>query len=433
MVNLFLLSALLGYVVVPASPFKSSVATTLPRFPSPLLDVGRDARPERRMQRQSWLEQLPTRSRRQTSCSITELAQRLAAIQCDNDYLRAMRETERAECSYLLTYRQITGRVGSRDFPDCGTDDNGILCAAHDVSDVSPLFMAQNVIEECLNNIDSRACSEECILTLQNFSNRFGCCIHWIDILQSSDYIRALTPQLWEDCGVALPAPCNNAPPRLPPLNINASCSYTCTFMQVDALFCKYQAAETVQILQECGNEQSARAVSQLCGFNGRGDFCPTIGDIDIASFTFPANELNEEYVFELYDKCSLFSATGYCPEECREALIEAKEKFGCCFNNINKTAFGELLSSAEEGGIREFLTSYELWAACVLEPPSFCQLSNDTQAYNDLTQCSICEVSQLQSGEFLLEVVMGAVVFAAIILMTAITIPIMYCYFWKR
>lgn len=440
MMNVHHFTVLLGFILL-ATYYGKSGEATVSRFRGPPLDFNGGETPQRHhklpisafLTRYSSPE--PLRPRRQTAtCDDNELAQRLAPLQCDRDYLSAVGELEGVECSFHLAYRQITDRFSlTRHFQDCASDDKDILCVIHDTSEVSPYVVADDVIEQCLTN-STLNCTTECKTTLQSFSGTFGCCIHSLDIIQSSERIRALTPQLWEDCNVTLPAPCNNAPQALAPLNVNTSCSYTCTLTQFQAVFCKYQAAEAISILRECGRDQQVRLVSQLCGFNYKGDFCPSVGNINVFSFfLFPTNELDDEYVLAVYDKCISIFSTGICPFACREALLDAKERFGCCFNNINKTSLGVYLFPAEEGGVRDFLTNPALWGECVVETPGFCELPSDPQVYDELTQCSVCEISSpsSQSDGFPLGVI-GALALVVIILMISVPILI-YCYYRKR
>ena len=373
---------------------------------------------------------LPRTSRQTCARAVNEQAQRLAEVQCDGGFLNALSDLEGAECSYLIAFRPVSTRFSlDREFPECGRDSNDILCGVHDVSVINPQSMALDVIGECID--DQQNCTNSCKEMLGNFSSRFGCCIHSIT---DSDTIRSLTPQLWEDCGVTLPSPCDNAPQALAPLNANARCSYTCILEQFLALFCKYQAARTIEILEECGDEERALLTEQLCGFNQRGDFCATVGNVYIFSlFINPQNELDDEYVFDVYNKCIAFAETGICPTECREALVEAKQKFGCCFNNINQTALGSFLFSVSPEGLRSFLTNNDMWTACVVETPGFCGLPEDASVYDDLTQCSVCEVALQQgsgSDDFPLVIIVASVAgVGTLLIMIAVPILIYCCY----
>ena len=177
-------------------------------------------------------EKLTARKKRQSTCSLSSegeptLEQRLAEVQCDPDYLSALQNLQGVECSFILPLRLANERVFvlERSYPDCGTNGSGVFCGVHDALNVnSPRDVARDIVNDCFDK--EVACSVECRSLLESFASRFGCCVHSVLIIQSSDLIRALTPQLWEDCGVALPAPCDDAPPELAPLQLNASCSH---------------------------------------------------------------------------------------------------------------------------------------------------------------------------------------------------------------
>lgn len=370
------------------------------------------------------------RNERQTACTpdSTELDQRIAALRCDANYVRAVNEAEGIECSLLsgvlFAFNQL--------FADCGVDRRGTFCVEHENADKDPGIIARDVIRECFE--DPRNCSNKCKMMLENFSERFGCCVHSNDVTRSSELIRALTPQLWDNCGVALPNPCENAP-VVTQTNGNLSCSYTCSLNQFHALYCKYQAKKAMEIYRECGDEQSALGVAQSCGFNHKGEFCATVGNRHSIFFIYrnPRDELDDEYFLDVYSKCIEFSSTGICPTECREALLEAKQNFGCCFNNLNTTAFNRnKLFSVSRDGLRNFVTSYNLWSACVVEPPGLCEFPADTSVYDKLTQCGVCDLHDDAAGDFpLLAVAVSAV--GVLLLLTASIPVIVFCCCRKR
>ena len=379
------------------------------------------------------------RTERQSMCSRTDLRQRLASLQCDADYLSAIREVEGIECSFLITSGVASMSLSSltlqdRDFSLCGSDRNGTFCGVHDSSSDNPRSEARNVIRACLEDTeDTRNCSDACKTELQNFADTFGCCVHSNDVKDSDFALRALAPQLWEDCGVTLPAPCDNAPDELAPLSREASCSYTCSLNQLQALFCKYQAATAIQIYQECDEEQSALQVEQSCSFNDEGEFCATVGSVNFPFFLFtnPRDELDDDYFLDVYSKCVSFSSTGNCPAECREVLLEAKEKFGCCFNNVNRTDF-----PVNVDGLRSFVTSYDLWTACVVEPPGFCEFPQDASVFDELTQCSVCELQAQSTDDHTNFPILAVAVSSAVVvllLIAALIITVGVCYYYKR
>lgn len=361
----------------------------------------------------------------------TEFEERMTAIECNADFLKAANDVE---CSFYAIMRPLPFFV-DEDAAKCGLGGNDTLCGVHENSDVKPRDIAIDVIEECIQ--DSRNCSNRCKMTLEGFSGRFGCCIHSDQVTGSNDLIRALTPQLWSDCGVTRPEPCDNVMTQ--ESAANSSCSFTCSLNQFHALFCKYQAEDLMALYRECDEEQIALRVAQSCGFNHRGEFCATVGSVHSISSIFhnPRDGLDQEYLEDVYDKCIEFSLSGNCPADCREALLDAKEKFGCCFNNINRSAIDlstTFFNPVREDGIRSFVSDFKLWSACVVEPPALCQFPN-VSVFDNLTQCSVCKESNVESNDDLtvLAVSVGASVAVLLLLLLTIAVIIICCYYRKR
>ena len=380
-------------------------------------------------------DQLKTgsRSERQTalSCENHELRQQLAQIQCDADYLNELRALDSAECSYPITFRFAL----ERGFPECGRDNKGILCGVHASADLSLGEVANNVHTDCLAGGGNTNCSNRCRTGLQDFADRFDCCIHSL-VDPSSQQRKVLTPQLWEDCGVTRPEPCGNAPPELPPLNSDVSCDYACTFRQSLALFCKHQVEEVIRVYQDCGDEEEATRTAQMCSFNDRGDLCGVLESNTIFSLFFNTalRDLSDT-LRDIYNKCiPLLTAENKCPSECREALSQAKETFGCCLNNLNSTLFTPFFRETETD-INRFSTSYDLWSSCVVEPPAPCELPSDTAMYDSVSQCGVCTVKSTASSDGTLALAVGLGVSGLVVLLVLIALVplIIYCCYRKR
>ena len=326
------------------------------------------------------VDQIRQRTERQeASCDDEDLEKRLAEIQCNADYLNALERTGmNGQCSYTFTFRWARLRFTSvRRYPECATDENGTFCGVHDSRRVNPKKIAEEVFGACLSRPGK--CSEECKSMLRRFAGMFGCCIHSLDVLESDHLIRVLTPRLWEDCEVARPEPCANGPSELTPLSVEPACSFTSDLYQAQALFCKHQAADAMRAYEDCGDEQTARRIAQMCGFNEDTLFCGGMGSISPILYFYNGtpSELNNDYVRSLYEKCVSFLLTGTCSTECRQELTRAKDSFGCCLNSINDTAVGSFLSG---NSMRKFVTSYDLWTSCDVVTPSLCHLSNDSR-----------------------------------------------------
>ena len=388
-----------------------------------------------------------SRSQRQTlSCENYEMQQRLAEIQCDADYLTELRALDSAECSYPITFRLAPTRFTfERGFPECGRDNKGFLCGVHASADISLEEAANNLHTDCLAGGGNTNCSNRCRTGLQNFADRFDCCIHSL-IDPSSQQRKVLTPQLWEDCVTMRPEPCGNAPPELPPLNSDVSCDYACTFRQSLALFCKHQVEEVIRVYQDCGDTNEATRTAQMCSFNDRGDLCGVLDSSTLLSFFLnTASRDLSDTLRDIYDKCiPLLTAENKCPSECRKALSQAKETFGCCLNNLNSTLFTPFFRETETD-INRFATSYDLWSSCVVEPPAPCELPSDTAMYDSVSQCGVCTVNSTNSSAqcsvcpvrtnstLALAVGLGVSGLVVLLVLIALVPLIIYCCYCKR
>ena len=183
---------------------------------------------------------------------------------------------------------------------------------------------------------------------------------------------------------------------------------------------------------RECGSEESALQVIQMCGFNQKEELCGVLGGVSlISALAGSSNGLSDDYIRQLYDKCIDIMLTGKCSPECRDALVQARDTFGCCFNNINTTALGSLFVNNND--ITDFVTSYDLWSECVVEPPTLCQLPNETNIYDRFTRCRLCELRpnmSADSGDFpLVAVASGAGAAGLTLLLVVALVPVVfYC-----
>ena len=403
------------------------------------IDAGRVRFPDFHNRAQSWTTTVTGRHQilkrispdEQCTPDSDELDGRIAALRCDADFYRAIRETGCALPRLLFA---------DNDFRDCGSDSNGTFCAQHDTADTDPSDLARDINDECFEP-PSQNCSSSCRETLEEFSERFGCCVHSERVI-SDRYIRVLTPQLWQDCGVERPEPCDNSPASPPVVDANITCTVSCSYTQYNAIYCKHLARKAIDIYNECGDDENAMQVAQECGFSDRGMFCAGLGQIGFLAVLGDPNddELSNEFVLQVYNKCLQFFANGTCPSECRDTLQEIRNKYGCCFNNINKTAFDFALFNDEDDP-QGLVTGYDLWSACGVETPGLCSLPDDVSVYDDLMHCSLCpvELEVISTGDKSDEsndhtkAIVGGVL-GAIIFLVALSIPILiFCYFFKK
>ena len=311
----------------------------------------------------------------------SELSRRIAVTNCNPDFLAALQTVEGNDCDYfgsrflIYFFRQLVG--------ECGTDRNGTLCVLHRSSlkdeDQQPSLepSVEDLADEILNlcfEVQTlpqtfENCSNDCQQALEQFSGRFGCCIHSMLSITDDNTAMVLTPQLWTHCGVTRPEPCADIP-VLPEPREDVTCSHRCAVSQLFALLCKHISSKQLQIYEECGDVESALEIVQSCGFNDKGDHC------GITAF-------DRQYILTVYNKCYRFYTSNTCPTECKLALLDMKTTHGCCVNNLNAT------KPSEENGIEALVTRYDLWATCDVETPGYCSFPSDVSVYDDLTHCS--------------------------------------------
>ena len=311
-----------------------------------------------------------------TSCTpdSDELSRRLTVTLCDAEYIKALMEAEGRECDYFRIGLLFVNR-----FRNCGTDGNGTLCALHrpfqrgqDIGDT-----ASDVRRECFEKFSLSNCSSGCRDALEEFSTRYGCCIHSTAIADSDKYVITLAPQLWSSCHLPRPEPCPDTP-HFPDPRKEVACSFVCVITQYLALDCKYHVRKQAAIYNECGDHKRAVEIEQRCGLNKKGDFCA------ISSL-----QSDKKEVLTIYNKCYRFFTTNItCTSECKEALESFKQEYGCCLNNLNSTRF----SSESDIGVQ--VTRSDLWSTCQVATPRFCVFPGDISLYDSLIGCPVCNAS---------------------------------------
>ena len=316
---------------------------------------------------------------RRQSCEpdSAELDRRIAATDCDADYIAALSDSRFLACGF----------TSDDIIRACGSDRNGTLCVLHDPFLEQPdgqnrdaLDVARDIERECFDSgtlSDTlKNCSSECEGFLMELSNRYGCCIHAISSIRDDDEGKILTPSVWSACGVTMPDPCDNAPiisvPDIP--SGQSDCSYLCIVAEVNELECKYLASKRIAIYEDCGDTESALELRQRCGVNEKGELC--------------TESSTETILFSVYNKCYSFFTSNDCPTECREALEDMKETDGCCVNELNST------DSFRQDEIEVLVTRYDLWSTCSVETPGYCSLPTDTSVYNNIAVlgCNTCD-----------------------------------------
>ena len=304
----------------------------------------------------------------------TEYFDRRDALECNPTYVQAIHEKSNYWSSLMFIYDDDD--EGLPPFQDCGTNHLGILCkdsvsfANENASMINAVGKSCFTTGELHRPPSSKTCSDSCKNVLRDVAEQMGCCIHSLVDEDSTQFnMKSILriPLLWENCGVAQPAVCSDTPPIL---EKPAPLAHDCNVRLYYYFYCKYLGAEYRRINRECGVDDEE--LFENCAFD-KGDFCQ--------NFNFP-----ELYILNIYNRCySFFSDDNVCVDECKESLQEFKDTYGCCINySLNYTDPPLKLNT--------YLTRADLWAACGIETPMFCNSLSPPDSFLDCAHGTVLE-----------------------------------------
>ena len=323
------------------------------------------------------------RKQSENTCSTysDEYYRRIAVLQCNADYIRAVREEiGKSTCDSFdyeikkqTTCDSFHCELRQQSFYDCGTNHNGTFCAEFNAANGNISRYYSDFFDQCFFSSSGPPsadnCEIGCKLALQQLVNQIGCCIH------ASNYDRSdiiLTPSLWESCDIQRPQPCSDTPqPIKAPDDVTLQCSPECLLRQSRYLYCKSLGKELETINREC--DISPRDTFGTCGFD-KGNYCNLVDILDD-----PAS-----YFATVYDKCYTFFAENVttdrvCSGECKGAVQEVKDRYGCCVEYYNISditdASGQVMRS-------------DLWVACGIDTLENCELGSAPDDYLDGGEC---------------------------------------------
>ena len=307
---------------------------------------------------------------RKSTCTAFDYFRKLNALECDAKYIEALLKQSKDDDCFPLR------AVG---LDKCGTNHNGTICAAFQLGD--PTYN-EDVLASCFNLSDgifrlpsAGECKSECMQALRRLSNQVGCCIHissYKEIFQ--------VPSLWMNCGVEQPEPCTDTPifedqpaAGAPDLSVFLQpCSYEYLVTQKQYTYCKYLGEELNKINTECGYPELITL--QKCGYD-KGQYCDVL--------YYP-----KETFLSVYSKCQSFFEEGItewtCNDECKAAIQDLKDTYGCCVITFNDTYHDPITPS-------QVLRS-DLWTSCGIDIPSNCVASSLDQLRppDDSIQCGV-------------------------------------------
>lgn len=287
-----------------------------------------------------------------TSCTMysNEYDRKLTVLGCDARYVEAVqKEMEDSTCG---------NPFGAEEIAACGTNHNGTLCA---LLDLGYSYTFDYVWDSCFNRSDDGInrlpsadyCGSRCVSALRRLSDEFGCCIHATEYLEI-----VLTPSLWTNCGVQRPEACADSPKF--EVEDTPPCSYEYSMMEYLYTYCKYLGRELGYLNMECG--YSEQKTLEMCGYD-KGKYC---------YLSNPAAHTS----LAIYDKCHSFfeesTTDSVCTDECKEAIQDFKNLYGCCVISFNDTY--------DYQSIEPQILNSGLWASCGIEIPQDCTASSLAQ-----------------------------------------------------
>ena len=135
-----------------------------------------------------------------------------------------------------------------------------------------------------------------------------------------------------------------------------------------------------LNVMRNCGLEESAQGIINRCGVNRYGRFCFE-------------TERNVSFVLRQI-QTSCFSNAETCPIFCRATLELFRTRAGCCLNNLYNNTSPVLVR------ISDYLTTnHILWSSCGVESPGFCRNTIDNsqlQVSMNVTQSSYSVILQV-------------------------------------
>ena len=221
----------------------------------------------------------------------------------------------------------------------CLSNENGVFCEEAVFRSLPDPF---DVPFSCYESVTS--CEPSCREFLEAIVSSLGCCFSSYNETMVFNPSPIGDPQLWNLCGVDIPAKCTSD------LEVNIpSVVDTCTEAEFASrlfeLQCKPSNGQPIVdelVKQNCTSV--ARSMVEGCGTNADGVLCADV-------------ILNEtlDYIYDdlVTEICQTSQKS--CDTNCKDFIEDVIDSYGCCVNVYNNS--GELTS-----------LSYEVWKSCGYE-----------------------------------------------------------------
>ena len=248
-----------------------------------------------------------------------------------------------------LSLRRCNLTSSRRSYPFCSLKEEGVFC--------TEIFAPNSIVipPACVN---VSLCTSDCRAALVQ---RYGCCLNMqlTENVQLEDYPELL--RLWELCTFDVSYSCPLAIPELPETIPIVQCLGQSMINEFTSEgICKTNLGYTQDLVNQ--------AVVNTC-FESR---------LRFGLIPYLICELNGmEYCSQLrrHDTTGLdgnipryCSTSANCTSECRDSLIQAKERFGCCANSMFY-----FTSFIERHNYYSCEKNIDIWTHCGVPSPGYC------------------------------------------------------------
>ena len=287
----------------------------------------------------------------QEVCDGAEFQRRSDVLHCSNASIGQQRLNVYAECG--------DNGQALRIEQECGRNETGGFC--FELRNNSTLTsLASRIPSNCFRSIFSRtSCSSSCSSSLRQLRDGAGCCANY---LITDAYVlrrQQAPPDLWSNCSLERPDVCPSAL-RFQQTQNERVCSQAEVTFRISRLSCNPDYITPVlNVMRNCGLEESAQGAINRCGVNEYGRLCFE-------------TERNVSFVLPQI-QTSCLSNQDTCPILCRATLELFRTRAGCCLNNLYNNTSPALVRTSDY-----LATNHILWSTCGVESPGFCRNTID-------------------------------------------------------
>lgn len=249
----------------------------------------------------------------------------------------------------------------------CSRGHNGDFCFSLWADSNVTFTQAQTRCSSVSNSTSS--CPTGCRNFLQSSVDDLGCCFETIFNERLSQLLLGLDVYVvLNTCNIDTQPPCHTTVSLAAPNDVD-SCTYDEFWARIIESFCRIPVGQPLinALLENPACTRHARHIVNSCSRGTNNTYCLELFgtsfnlDNNPTRTAFRHTQLNN--ALSLCANYSSFQTMG-CPSSCRDALIEAIDKVGCCINLFNDT-INDIILPHFSGAVM---------TACGLESPGRCE-----------------------------------------------------------